>query len=301
MNTCPSSPYPDPFLDAATRFITLIGDPVEHSMTPVLQNAALCELGINVRNIALRVAPTDLATFAAGAKAAGILGLMVTIPHKVAAMDLVDEVDPFGELMGSINLIHFGEDATRGYNTDGYAASRSLEEQGITVPGARIALLGAGGAGRCLAQKFALDGAASISLVNRTQSKAEALADEVGRLTNAAARTLPATPEGLRDALADSDLLVNTTSVGMHPNEDESPVPDDLLRPDLAVYDIVYNPLETKLLRAAAAAGAKTADGVGMLVYTNERAVQICAGEDPSIPTMMSACYEALRARQTGR
>ena len=297
MAACSTSNEAAPFLNAATKYLAIIGDPIEHSMTPVLQNAALCELGVNVRNIALRVSPEDLPTVVAGARAADLLGLMVTIPHKVAALELVDSVDPFGELMGSINLIHFSAEGTRGYNTDGYAASRSLEEQGIAVKDAPIAILGAGGAGRCLAQKFALEGAASITLVNRTESRALALAEEVRQLGRAEVRALPLTATALEEALRDSALLVNTTSVGMYPNEEESPVPAYLLRRDLSVYDIVYNPLETRLLREAAAAGARTADGVGMLVYTNERAVQICVGRDPSIPTMMDACLSALTRR----
>jgi len=292
----PPSVSSQPFLDAATRYIAIIGDPIEHSMTPLVQNAALCEMGVNVRNIAFRVAPKDLATVVAGARAAGLLGLMVTIPHKVAALSLVDEVDPFGEALGAINLIHFGPDGTRGYNTDGYAASRSLEEQGIRVAGIRVTIIGAGGAGRCLANKFALDGAASLTILNRTEARARALADEVTRQTNVHAQSGPLTFDALAAALAGPGLLVNTTSVGMSPRTDESPVPAELLHPDLAVYVIVYNPVETRLLREASAVGCKTADGVGMLVYTNERAVQTCLGKDPPVTTMMSVCRRALAA-----
>jgi shikimate dehydrogenase len=267
-------------------------------MTPVVQNAALAELAVNVRNIAFRVESTELSPFLLGARAAGLLGVMVTIPHKVAAAKLVGRVDPFGRLIGSINLIHFAEDAVHGYNTDGYAASRSLKEHGVEVRGARIAVLGAGGAGRCLAHRMAQEGAASIALVNRTGSRAAALAHEVRQHADLPVEVHPHSREGVAEALRDCTLVVNATSVGMHPQEDETPIPSDLLRADLAVYDIVYNPLETRLLREAAAAGARTVDGVGMLVYTNERAVQVCVGKDPSIPTMMDACYEALRARQ---
>jgi shikimate dehydrogenase len=200
-------------------------------------------MGVNVRNIAFRIAPEDLATFVAGARAAGIRGLMVTIPHKVAARGLVDDVDAFGAAMGAVNLIHFSPEGVRGYNTDGYAASRSLEEQGIRVAGARVTILGAGGAGRCLAKKFALDGAAAVTILNRTETRAQALAAEVRRQSKLDAQALPLTAEALAETLTRTDLLVNTTSVGMSPEVDRSPVPAELLRPDLAVYDIVYNPV----------------------------------------------------------
>jgi len=298
MTSSPSGSSQAPFLNASTRYIAILGDPIGHSMTPVLQNAALCELEVNVRNIALRVSPADLPAVVTGARAAGFLGLMVTIPHKVAALGLVDQIDSFGKLIGSLNLIHFNGEGVLGYNTDGYAASRSLGEQGIVLKDARIALLGAGGAGRCLAYKFALEGAAALTVLNRTEARGAALAAEVCQHTGVPVTALPLTDDVLAQALSESTLLVNTTSVGMHPAEEESPVPAELLRPDLAVYDIVYNPLETKLLREAAAVGARTADGVGMLVYTNERAVQVCVGRDPSVETMMDSCLEALRARQ---
>lgn len=292
----PSSPSFQPFLTAATRYVAIIGDPIEHSMTPLVQNAALCEMGVDVRNIAFHVTAENLATVVAGGRAAGLLGLMVTIPHKVAALSLVDEIDSFGKTMGAINLIHFSREGTRGYNTDGYAASRSLEEQGISIPGARVTILGAGGAGRCLANKFAADGAASVIILNRTEPRARALAEEVARQTGASVHSGPLTPAALAAALPKTDVLVNTTPVGMSPHTGDSPVPAELLRPGLAVYDIVYNPVETRLLREAKKTGCRTADGVGMLVYTNERAVQICVGEDPPVSTMMAVCREALAA-----
>jgi shikimate dehydrogenase len=286
-------------LTASTQFIAIIGDPIEHSMTPIIQNAALRELGVNVANVAFRVTPDNLREAVMGARALGILGLMVTIPHKVPVMQYLDEVDPFGKMMGTVNLIHFHpERGAVGYNTDGYGAARGLEEEGVELKDSRVVLLGGGGAARCLAQKLCLEGAAQLTILNRTVSRAEDIAAETERNTGVPPTVLELNEENLRDVLPEANLLVNATSVGMHPNENETPAPADALHKNLVVFDIVYNPLETVLLRDARRVGAKTVDGVGMLVYTNERAVQTCTGFTPDVQLMRKVCIEELQKRR---
>jgi shikimate dehydrogenase len=285
-------------LNASTQFIAIIGDPIEHSMTPIIQNAALRELGVNVANLAFRVKPEHLRDAVAGARALGILGLMVTIPHKIAVMQYLDAVDPFGKMMGTVNLVHFHpERGAVGYNTDGYGAARSLEEEGVALKNSRVVLLGGGGAARCLAQKLCLEGAAQMTILNRTVSRAEEIAAETENNTGVRPVVEELTEDNLRRVLPEANLLVNATSVGMHPNERESPVPADALHKDLVIFDIVYNPLETALLRDARRMGAKRVDGVGMLVYTNERAVQTCTGLTPDVQLMRRICVEELQKR----
>ncbi|MCS6862487.1 MAG: shikimate dehydrogenase, partial [Abditibacteriales bacterium] len=236
----------------------------------------------------------------AGARALGMLGLMVTIPHKVAIMQCLDEVDAFGKMMGTVNLVHFHpERGAVGYNTDGYGAIRSLLEEGVSLKDRRVVLLGGGGAARCLAQKLCLEGAAHLTILNRTLSRAEEIAAETERNTGVQPTVLALTDDNLRRVLPAADLLVNATSVGMHPHEDATPVPADALHKDLVVFDIVYNPLETVLLRDARRAGAKTVDGVGMLVYTNELAVQTCTGLTPDVQLMRQVCVAELQKRQS--
>jgi shikimate dehydrogenase len=285
-------------LNASTQFIAIIGDPIEHSMTPVIQNAALRELGVNVANVAFRVKPKNLREAVTGARALKILGLMVTIPHKVAIMQYLDEVDAFGKMMGSVNLVHFHpERGAVGYNTDGYGAARSLSEEDVDLKDSHVVLLGGGGAARCLAQKLCLEGAAQLTILNRTLSRAEEIAAETKRNTDVQPAVTELNEENLRRVLPEANLLVNATSVGMYPNENETPVPADALHADLVVFDIVYNPLETVLLRDARRAGAKTVDGVGMLVYTNELAVQTCTGLTPNVQTMRRVCMEELQKK----
>jgi shikimate dehydrogenase len=292
------------FPTSHTQVLAIIGDPIEHSITPRIQNAAWEHVRANGTaadfvNVAFRVTPDKLEAAVRGAQAQGLLGLMVTIPHKENVLALCDELDASAQLIGAANLLHFrGDGKIVGHSSDGWAAVKSLAEQGVEVAGQRICLLGGGGAARSLALTFARAGAAEIVLLNRTVGRAEAIAVEVAPLgvpVRAAALDVPT----LRAVLPGCDLLVNTTSIGMHPHEDASPLPrtvveSGLLREGLAVYDIVYNPLETQLLREARAAGARAIDGLGMLIYTNVYAAQICVGHEISASVMREEALLAL-------
>lgn len=288
-------------IDARTKIIALVGDPIEHSLTPQIQNAALKKLGVNVRNIAFRVPKGLLRDVVKGFKVAGVLGVMVTIPHKEDAFKIADERDKFAELMGSANLLVFKDKRVIAYSTDGYAASRSLRETGIDIRGKCVAIVGTGGAGRALAFQFVLDGARKLTLFNRTIERAKKLGDELKRkLGFSEVRVLAYDPDLIRSELKNCDLLVNATSVGMHPNETGIPIPADALHRDLVVFDIVYNPVRTRLLKEAKRKGCKTVDGVPMLVYTNEKAIELCLGvkvTDELIKLMLRICYKALRHR----
>lgn len=287
-------------LRASAKLIAVVGDPVAHSMTPTIQNAELERLGLDTRNAAFHVRPDKFAEALCGAQALGILGFMVTIPHKQIAFELADEVDELAGMVEAANLLHFGDDGkVRAYNTDGGGASESLRRVGVSVRGRKVTLLGAGGAGRCLAFQFALAGAAEIGLFNRTPQRGAEVAREVAvKASFPHIKAYSLEGEALEASLADADLLINATSIGMAPDVDESLIPANLHRPDLIVFDIVYNPLETKLLREARAVGAKAVDGVGMLVHTNVRAVEICLGVTPSFDHMRDLCVAELMKRR---
>jgi shikimate dehydrogenase len=299
-----------------TRTLAIIGDPIEHSLTPLIQNAAwqhLRETEGDFVNVAFCVAPQNLEKAVRGAQALGFLGLMVTIPYKRSVLALCDELDASAQLIGAANLLQFREDGKIiGHSSDGWAAIKSLDEQGVIVSGKRVCILGGGGAARSLALTFAIEGASEIIVLNRTLERAQVIADEVNALGKSA-RAAALDGSTLRAVLPEYDLLVNATSVGMHPREDASPLgarvlpiqgegdavtlEAQLLHPGLAVYDIVYNPLETQLLRAAKIAGARAVDGLGMLIYTNVYAAQICAGRSISPTVMRGAALAALNSR----
>jgi shikimate dehydrogenase len=290
------SPIAQSLISSKTKTIAIIGDPVEHSITPRIQNAALREIGADIVNIAFRVRPENLRVAVYGARALGMLGLMVTIPHKEAVLELCDELDESAKLMGAANLLHFAPNKTIGYSSDGWAALKSLEEEGVAFKEARITILGGGGAARSLALTFTRAGAARIAILNRTIARAQTIASEVQTL-GVESVAGPLNENSLYEIMSQTDILVNATSIGMHPGENETPLDQKFLHPGLAVYDIVYNPLETRLLRETRARGGQAVDGLGMLIYTNVRAVEVCAGLNASAVTMRIEALKALASR----
>ncbi|MBW3637863.1 MAG: shikimate dehydrogenase [Armatimonadetes bacterium] len=277
-------------ISAHTRTLAIIGDPIEHSLTPRIQNHALRKIGADIVNLAFRVVPENLQKAIMGAQNLGFLGLMVTIPHKEAVLALCDELHRSAQVMGAANLLHFRDDGRIiGHSSDGWAALKSLEEEGVRVQNQSIAILGGGGAARSLALTFALEGATEIRILNRTISRAQIIAAEVEKLgVRAMAGTLS------EESLEKVAVVVNATSVGMTPETAHSPLPKSFLRRETAVYDIVYNPLETRLLREAREVDCPTVDGLGMLLYTNVYAAQVCAGVEISAGVMREEALLAL-------
>ena len=282
------------FVSSHTRVLAIIGDPISHSISPRIQNAAWRDAGQDCVLVACRVAPENVESAVRGARALGFLGLMVTVPHKQRLLELCDQLDDSSRDVGAANLLHFRDDGkTVGYSSDGWAAVKDLAEQGVAVRNSRIAIIGAGGAARSLALTFAREGARELRVLNRTVERAQTIADEVRALGTKVVAA--GTSDGdFETHLANVDLLVNATSIGMKPREVETPIAKRFLRREMTVYDIVYNPLETRLLREAREVGAQTIDGLGMLIGTNIRAAQICAGIDLSWDVMRREAMMAL-------
>jgi len=282
-------------ISAHTQTLAILGDPIEHSLTPRIQNAAWRALGEDSHfvNVAFRVSPSQLATAVFGARALGFLGLMVTIPHKEAVLSLCDELHSSAQLLGAANLLHFRDDGKIvGHSSDGWAMLQSLREENVEVTGRNITILGGGGAARSLALTLAGANVKSLTILNRTIERAQTIAAEVEK-HGVAARAAALERETLAQVCENADLLINTTSVGMTPDVAATPVSQHLLNPNCAVYDIVYNPLETRLLREARASGARGVDGLGMLIYTNVYAARVCANREISAQVMRA---EAMRA-----
>jgi shikimate dehydrogenase len=259
----------------------LVGNPVEHSLSPPMHEAAYEELGLDARYVTFEPEPADLEAAIEGARALGVAGLNVTVPFKEAVRDLV-AVDDLAARVGAVNTVDFSGAEPTGHNTDVEGVRRAFSHHDVALADETAVVVGAGGAGRAAA--VALDEAGvTVRVANRTVGRAEALAADVG-----------ATAHGLDELaqlLADADVLVNATTVGME--SDESPVPADALHGDLAVLDAVYAPLETRLLRDARAAGATTVDGAWMLLFQGVAAFERWTGRDAPIDAMNAA----LRAR----
>ena len=257
----------------------IIGDPVAHSLSPVMHNAAFEKLGMDAVYLAFRVSPEEVGDAIRGAKSLGIAGLNVTIPLKEKALFFVD-AEPIAKKIGAINTIDFSSGTPAGYNTDGIGSLRVLQETVGEINGKNVLILGAGGAAKAISFYLDTEGA-RVTIANRTKERAAQLASN---LRNANFIGLDAE---LKKHIKDSDILINATSVGMHPNEDATLVSADMMHPDLVVFDIVYNPMETKLLREAKRAGVKKiVDGVKMLVYQGVASFKIWTKEEPPIEVM---------------
>ena len=282
-----------------TRLVGVNGWPIEHSLSPAMQNAALREMGLNWLYLAFAVAPERVGEALAGVRGLGLVGLNVTIPHKRAVIEHLDETDEAVQALGVANTIVRREDGSlAGHNTDGPGFLRSLAEHGRSVAGRAVTVIGAGGSARSVAWACARDGASRVTIVNRTLARAEDVAELLRRTTDL--REVSAVglegPES-REAVSGADVIVDCTSVGMYPRHNVEPVvPAAWLRSGQVVTDLTYNPLDTVLLEAARAAGAQTVDGAGMLVHQGAISLQYWSGQEPPVETMRAALLEALGA-----
>lgn len=279
---------------AKLKLFALIGDPVGQSLSPAMHNAAFRALGLNCAYITLRVPKPTLANAIAGVRALGIAGLNVTIPHKISIISLLDELDESANLVGAVNTVKNNRGKLIGFNTDGEGALRALEEKIDSVKGKEVVLLGAGGAARAIAFSLARVGA-RLTIANRTVPRAQALASAVEQKLSTNVKVASLNRAELTKALKNVDVLINATSVGMHPKIDKTLVRANMMRRGLVVYDIVYKPLRTKLLREARRAGGKTIDGLGMLVHQGALAFEIWTGKRAPIKIMKAAAKRELR------
>jgi shikimate dehydrogenase len=235
-----------------------------------MHNPALAACGLDASYVRFQVASSDFLKALHTIRDLGFAGTNVTIPHKFTALESVDEVDPAAQRLGAVNTITFRPDgSTYGQNSDGPGFVRTVKEEfGAEVKDLRILLLGAGGgAGGAVAVQSALEGCRSLTLTNRTENKAAAVAASLSDLLpGGRCRTLPWTPESLAAALPDIDLIINGTSLGMSP-EDPALLPEGTLTPQHLVYDMVYKPLTTPLVASARAAGARAINGLPMLLW----------------------------------
>lgn len=272
-------------MTAATRLAAVIGHPVRHSLSPVMHNAVFDASGLDWRFCAFDVAPGGAAAAIASMGVLDIGGFAVTMPHKEDAAAAVDEIDVAAQALRSVNTVVLRDDgSTFGASTDGQGFVDSVAATGFSVAGARVLLLGAGGAARSIIDALGRAGAADVAVVNRTESSAIV-----------AAALSPIARVGSFGDAVEADLLVNTTSVGM--GTDGVPLDVSLLRPDLAVADIVYHPQDTALLRAAAAVGAHTIDGLGMLAHQAVLQQELWTGVRPDPAVLRSAAERELEAR----
>jgi shikimate dehydrogenase len=274
----------------------LIGNPVEHSMSPKMHNAAFRKLGLNYVYIAVRVDNNKVKEAIEGIRAFNIKGANVTVPHKINVMQFLDEIDPVAENIGAINTILNKDGHLYGTNTDGIGAVRSFKEEGVELEAKKIVMIGAGGVGRPIIYNFAPK-AKDLVLFDIAEGVVETLMQEVNRKTKVKIRGFKSDPTTIAKELQDADIFINATPIGMHPKENESIISKNLLRKDLTVFDVVYNPLETKLIKDSKSVGAKAISGVMMLVYQGVAAFELWTDQKAPVPLMKQMVLEGLGLR----
>jgi len=254
-------------LSAQTQLCGVLGNPVKHSLSPAIHNAAFQELHLDFVYLAFQVEHIQPAI--EGIRALGnIRGCSVTIPHKVSALPFLDDIDPTAKQIGAINTIVKHEGRLRGINTDATGALRALREAGINPQDERITLIGSGGAARAIAFGLAMDSnIRNVSLLGIDERELNLLANDLRERTGITVSANTLDTASLQPTLEDSSLLIHCTPIGMSPKTEETCIPPELLHPGLTVMDIVYNPLETRLLREAKNNGARTIPGIEMFLY----------------------------------
>lgn len=280
-----------------TRFCGIIGDPIEHTLSPVMHNAAFLEMGLDYVYLPFKVAEKDLPGAIKGLRALNIAGINVTIPHKVAVMSLLDELDELAGYIGAVNTIVNQNGILKGYNTDASGFYRVFTANNIVVSTKKIVILGAGGAARAIAFILA-DKGAEITILNRSLDSAQAISERIFKTLRTEIKIGELNLKNLQSSLEEADIVVNATSLGMSPQLAETPVPASLLNERMKVVDIIYNPLQTRLLKEAEIKGAGVFNGLEMLVRQGAAAFELWTGLKAPIDTMRKVAGDRLRENE---
>ena len=298
-------------IDGKTRILGVIGDPIEHTFSPAMHNAGLDALNLNYIYLPFHVKEDRLGECIQGAKAMGIQGLNVTIPHKTNVIKHLDDIDSVASMIGAVNTIQFNFDennessnqnnesmvTTKGFNTDGYGCVRAIKEK-TSINNKKVTITGAGGAARAVAFQIASSGIDELSILNRNFEKAESLANDLESNLSEAGIDITINSyeiDNLKRELDSSDIFIDTTPIGMYPNVDDKPIASvDMLHEELVVNDIVYTPMETSLIKEALKANAEVVYGYKMLLYQGIRSFEIWLGRDAPVDVMEKALLDVL-------
>ncbi len=282
-----------PYITARTNVLCVIGHPIEHSMSPIMHNAALKELSLDYVYVAFNIPPNDLKKAVLGFKMFNIKGINVTIPYKETIIPYLDEIDPLAEKIGAVNTIKNEGKYLIGKNTDASGAKRALLDAGCEITGKKALILGAGGAAKAVSFAISED-LDAVYIANRTEKRAIKLAKDLTNKTTIKAVGKNMSINTLKNLVNDVDILINTTPLGMYPDIEASPISEEILHKNLFVLDIVYNPLETRLLKEARKIGCKTLGGLDMFVNQGALAFEWWTGKKPNLNLMKEKVVEFL-------
>ncbi|MFH0812853.1 MAG: shikimate dehydrogenase [Pseudomonadota bacterium] len=254
-------------INAKTKVCILIGDPVEHSFSPLIHNAGFQELGVNFVYVAFQVKSKDIGNAIKGIKALNIRGASITLPHKVTAIEYMDRLDPVARKIGSINTIVNENGELKGFSSDGMGALKALHDHKVELDGKNVLILGSGGVARAIAFTLVMNTRLNrLSVLGIIKDEIEALVNNLQTVTETEVQGTVMEENILQKSMLSSHILINCTPRGMYPKAEESPVPRDFLRKELLVFDVVYNPPKTKLLQDAQSLGCDTISGIEMFI-----------------------------------
>jgi shikimate dehydrogenase len=283
-------------INGYTKVLCIIGHPVEHSMSPVMYNAALQELGLNFIYLAYDVNPNQLKEAISGFKALGIRGFNLTIPHKETIIKYLDKIDPLAKKIGAINTVKNEDGYLIGRNTDALGAKKGLLDAGCEIKGKKILILGAGGTAKAISFILAED-ADKIIIANRTEKRAIELVKNLKKNIDLKIEGKINSEKVLREEISKAEILINTTPIGMFPKINQSLVLKNILHSDLFVFDVIYNPLETQLIKDAKEIGCKTLSGLDMLVNQGSLAFEWWTNKKPNVNLMKKKVIEILEKK----
>jgi len=282
-------------MNVNTKWIGLVGNPLGHSMSPIMHNSVYPEMGLDWLYMPMEVKNDQIKDLLTGMRQMPFIGCNVTIPAKVAIMKYLDELDPLAEKIGAVNTLLFDKHRAIGFNTDGEGFVKDLERsKGIHCKGETFLIIGAGGAARAIGMTLATRGAKKIWIANRTRKKADALAQAINDNIGPCSESVGLKDQELKKIINKTQVLINTTSVGLYPHVENLPIEASFIRPHLMVVDIIYNPMETKLLKLAANKGCETLNGVGMFVNQGAEAIQIWSGLQAPVEKMKQIVLKTL-------
>ena len=280
----------------------VFGDPVDDNPTIVLEEAGYQALGLNYRYLTIKVLPDDLQCAIDAVRAMHFRGINLTMPHKIKVIPMLDELSEAAQIIGAVNTVINEDGHLIGENTDGKGFTRSLMREGVELAGKKIMILGAGGAARAIAVECALAGAAQVLITSRREAPGQELSELIRTKTSAASEYIlwksadasqPA--QGVLQIPADTDILINATPIGFTPNADALPEIDyDTISSSMVVSDVVFDPVQTRFLQEAAARGARTFTGIGMLVQQGALNFTYWTGEEAPVEVMYKALEDAL-------
>lgn len=276
-----------------TKVAGVIGHPIEHSMSPPMHNNAYKQLNMDYVYVAFHVLPEDIGELIKSSKVLGIRGLNVTIPHKTTVIPYLDEIDETAEKIGAVNTIQFKDGIAKGYNTDGIGAIKSIQQY-TALKGKDVLIVGAGGASKAIAFTLINEKIKSLTIANRSKENAQKLIDNIKKQTTFEKIGYQPINEA-DEIIGDVDIIINTTPIGMYPkHEVEPPIKTDKITDKHIVMDIIYNPLETELLKQSRLNGATTINGTSMLINQGLVSFEIFTGRKASYESFEEALLEQL-------